>query len=83
MPIAGIIRQSSAGYLIELKITERGMQLAKAGAVSLLCPWLQARQVIEGEPFQSVLIGSAQKTTTIEPTMLFQHLCEELLCNGL
>jgi hypothetical protein len=82
-PFTGIIGQPGESYLVEVEITECSMKLAKARAVSLLRPWLQTRQVIDDEPFQSVFVVSTRTPSTIQPTMFFQHSCEELLCNRL
>lgn len=46
----------------------------RVGAVSLLCPWLQGRQVIVGDTFQSFLVGSARTPATVEATTLIEKV---------
>lgn len=47
--------------------------------VSLLRPWLQGRQIIVAEAFQSFLVGSPGTPTTVEPMVVIEKLAEELL----
>src|SRR6516162_11899901 len=58
------------------------MQLPEAGAVSLLRPRLQARQVIAHEPFEGISITVTWAPATIQPTMIFHHSCKILLGDG-
>jgi hypothetical protein len=41
-------------------------QLAQPGTIPLLRPWLQGRQRIVGEPFESFVVGSSRTPTTVE-----------------
>jgi hypothetical protein len=75
-------RVAGYGNLVEIEVSEGDIQLAEAGAVSLLRPWLQRWQVIVGEAFKSLLVGSAATATTVEPVMLIEELSEELLSRG-
>jgi hypothetical protein len=52
-------RQSTTGDLVQVQCAERGTQLAEAGAIPPLSPWLHCWQVIAGEPFQRLFIGVA------------------------
>jgi hypothetical protein len=68
---------------LSMGVSERGRstspQSAEAGAVSLLCSWLQRRQTVIGEAFQSFPVRPTRTPATVEPMMLIEKLSEELL----
>jgi len=65
-----------------VETAERGIQLTEGCAVSFLRSELQGRQIILGKAIQRIFISTTKPTTTIQPSMLFEKLSEELLGGG-